>query len=213
MDISKHFLKASAQALSDDYPWLDIHAACIDYTRPLELPFCPDDIRKLAFFPGSSIGNFEPKEAVEFMSHVSDAVGDDGAMLIGADLKKDKRILDKAYNDEQGVTAEFNLNLLRRINRELDADFDLDNFDHHAFYNQQRGRIEMHLVSTTDQTVNSSDEQIAFTRGETIHTENSYKYTLAEFQGMATQAGFNPVYAWTDDAGLFSVHYFEKPSA
>jgi len=212
MDISKDHLKKAAQTLSADYPWLDVHAACIDFTQPLDLSFCPEDMQKIAFFPGSSIGNFEPPSAIQFMQQVVDAVGQGGGMLIGVDLKKDKQILDAAYNDEAGVTAAFNLNLLERINQELDADFEVDNFEHHAYYNQDKGRIEMHLRSQQEQIINIEDQIIKFNKGETIHTENSYKYTIKEFQAMATQAGFMPVYVWTDPDELFSVHYFEVPA-
>ncbi len=212
MDISKDHLKKAAQALSVDYPWLDVHAACIDFTQPLDLSFCPDDMQKIAFFPGSSIGNFEPSAAIKFMSQVVDAVGQGGGMLIGVDLKKDKGMLDAAYNDEAGVTAAFNLNLLDRINQELDADFEVGNFEHHAFYNSDKGRIEMHLRSQQEQIINIDDQTIKFDKGETIHTENSYKYTIKEFQAMADKAGFMPVYVWIDPEELFSVHYFGVPA-
>lgn len=209
MDISRDFLQASAQALSDEYPWLDVHAACIDFTQPLDLPFCPADADKLAFFPGSSIGNFEPKQAMAFMQQVANTVGDDGGMLIGVDLKKGHAILDEAYNDKQGITAAFNLNLLSRINQELDADFDLEKFSHRAFYNPEQGRVEMHLVSHAQQIVTIDDDEICFEKGETIHTESSYKYTVSEFQSLAAQAGFKPMQVWTDSDELFSVHFFK----
>jgi dimethylhistidine N-methyltransferase len=212
MDISRDHLRKAAKALSADYPWLDVHAACIDFTQPLDLSFCPVGRKKIAFFPGSSIGNFEPLAAVKFMSHVVNAVGRGGGMLIGVDLKKDKDILDAAYNDEAGVTAAFNLNLLDRINHELNADFDINGFAHHAFYNSDKGRVEMHLRSQQDQLINIDKKIIRFNEGETIHTENSYKYTIKEFQVMAHQAGFMPIYVWTDPDQLFSVHYFEVPA-
>lgn len=210
MDISKDFLQKSAQAISDAYPWLDVHAACVDFTAPMELPFCPDNENKLAFFPGSSIGNFEPKHAKQFLSQVVDMVGEGGGMLIGVDLKKDEQLLRDAYNDNAGVTAEFNLNLLSRINEELDANFNLDHFNHHAFYNAEVGRIEMHLVSQKSQKITVGDHIIDFSKGESIHTENSYKYTVKEFQQLASDAGFMPVQVWTDADQLFSVHYFEN---
>ena len=212
MDISKDHLKKAAMNLSAEYPWLDVLAACVDFTQPLDLSFCPTEMQKIAFFPGSSIGNFEPADAVEFMSHVVDAVGQGGGMLIGVDLKKDKAILDAAYNDAAGITAAFNLNLLERINHELDANFQIENFEHHAFYNQDKGRIEMHLRSQQKQRVKIEDTTINLEEGETIHTENSYKYTIREFQAMADRAGFMPVYVWTDPDELFSVHYFEVPA-
>jgi len=209
MDISKDFLQVSARAISMEFPWLDVHAACVDFTEPMHLPFCPVDVRKLAFFPGSSIGNFEPVYARQFLRHVVDLVGPTGGMLIGVDLKKDEQMLIDAYNDKSGVTADFNLNVLSRINEELDADFDLDDFDHHALYNTDLGRVEMHLISQKTQTVRIGDNHVGFGLGETIHTENSYKYTISEFQELACTAGFRPVHVWTDKDGLFSVHYFE----
>ena len=212
MDISKDFLQASAQAISDEYPWLDVHAACIDFTQPLDLPFCPPDARKLAFFPGSSIGNFEPAQAITFMAQLANTVGRGGGLLIGVDLKKDKNILDDAYNDGRGVTAAFNLNLLQRINHELGAKFDLNLFEHQAFYNRAQGRIEMHLVSLEKQLVPVADSIVDFQPGESIHTESSYKYSVEEFQLLASAAGFMPVYVWTDTDSLFSVHYFEVPT-
>lgn len=209
MDISKDFLQASAQAISEEYPWLDVHAACIDFTQPLDLPFCPADARKLAFFPGSSIGNFEPAQAINFMTQLARTVGPGGGLLIGVDLKKEASILNDAYNDREGVTAAFNLNLLQRINHELAAQFDLNLFAHQAFYNDEAGRIEMHLVSQTKQCVPVAESIVDFQVGETIHTESSYKYSVPEFQRLATAAGFTPVYVWTDEDNLFSVHYVE----
>lgn len=212
MDISKDHLRKAASALSEDYPWLDVHAACVDFTQPLDLSFCPEDMQRIAFFPGSSIGNFDPTAAIAFMRHVFEGVGPGGGMLIGVDLKKDRAILDAAYNDAAGITAAFNLNLLERINHELNANFRLDKFAHLAFYNPDRGRIEMHLRSQVEQVVYIDDQVITFRKGETIHTENSYKYTIREFQQMASQAGFMPVFVWTDPEELFSVHYFEVPA-
>ena len=208
MDISRDHLRKAAHSLSEDYPWLDVHAACIDFTQPIDLSFCPPQYQRIAFFPGSSIGNFEPHAAIDFMAHVAESIGAGGGMLIGVDLKKDKAILDAAYNDGDGVTAAFNLNLLERINKELDANFDIEHFEHHAFYNPDHGRIEMHLRSKVDQTVQIDDQEVSIAKDETIHTENSYKYTLREFRSLAQQAGFEPVNCWTDPDGLFSVHYF-----
>lgn len=213
MDISKDFLQESAQAIANEYPWLDVHAACVDFTEPMDLPFCPEEARKLAFFPGSSIGNFEPTQAQIFLHHVLDMVGPGGGMLIGVDLKKDEYKLRNAYNDDAGVTADFNLNLLSRINTELDANFELDHFDHHAFYNADAGRIEMHLVSQKSQQISIGDHLISFETGETIHTESSYKYTIEEFQKLGSDAGFMSVHVWTDPKNLFSVHYFEVPDS
>ena len=209
MDISKTHLIQAAKNISTDYPWLDVHASCIDFTEKLHLPnSLPDVSKKVAFFPGSSIGNFEPEEAVHFLRDTAEMVEQGGGLLIGVDLKKEVDILNAAYNDSQSVTADFNLNLLQRINNELDGGFDLDSFEHHAFYNEEKGRIEMHLVSSISQQVVIDDMAFDFDDGETIHTECSYKYTVQEFQGLAKKAGFRTNQVWLDNANLFSVHYF-----
>ncbi|MDA8363722.1 MAG: L-histidine N(alpha)-methyltransferase [Gammaproteobacteria bacterium] len=207
MDISRDHLLRAAHLLAAEYPWLHVHATCVDYSRRFELPFRSDGPRKIAFFPGSSIGNFEPSEAVAFLRNVARVLRPDGALLIGVDLKKEARVLNAAYNDARGITAQFNLNLLARINRELDGGFILDRFEHRAFYNEAEGRIEMHLASRRRQAVPVGGQQILFAQGETIHTENSYKYGLDEFRNLASQAGFRPLHAWSDRRGLFSVHY------
>ena len=209
MDISKAHLINAANTLSKDFPWLDIHATCIDFTAPLELEHCPATAHRVAFFPGSSIGNFEPHAAVQFLHNLAEIVGHGGGLLIGVDVKKDERILNAAYNDKQGVTAAFNLNLLERINRELSADFVPEQFSHYAKYNDVEGRIEMHLKSNCIQTIRIDDEQFRFSPGEGIHTENSYKYSIDEFSLLAEKAGFSNRQVWTDDDDLFSVHYFE----
>lgn len=209
MDISKTHLIQAASKISDDYPWLTVHASCIDFTEKLHLPDAlPEVNKKVAFFPGSSIGNFEPQDAVHFLDDVAKMVGQGGGLLIGVDLKKDKSILDAAYNDARNVTADFNLNLLTRVNAELNGGFNLDKFDHHAFYNDGLGRIEMHLVSSSEQRIMLDKTQIHFKSGESIHTENSYKYTVEEFQALAAQAGFGSDKVWIDPDELFSVHYF-----
>jgi len=209
MDISKTHLIEAAGKISDDYPWLEVHASCIDFTAKLHLPDeLPEVNKKVAFFPGSSIGNFEPADAVHFMNDVAAMVGQDGGLLIGVDLKKDSSILHAAYNDADQVTADFNMNLLNRVNSELNGDFDLDKFNHQAFYNETLGRVEMHLVSAAAQEVMLDDTLIRFASGETIHTENSYKYTVEEFQNLAGQAGFGSDQVWVDPDELFSVHYF-----
>lgn len=209
MDISKTYLIEAASKISDDYPWLDVHASCIDFTDKLQLPGdLPREAKKVAFFPGSSIGNFEPDDAVHFLSDIAYLVGEEGGLLIGVDLKKDKAILDAAYNDDNDMTARFNLNLLERINKELNGGFDIDKFEHQAFYDEENGRIEMHLVSNTKQQVFVDDMLFDFKEGETIHTENSYKYSISEFQNMAGQAGFVSSQVWTDEKELFSLHYF-----
>lgn len=208
MDISKqHLLNAAAQ-LAEEYPWLDIHAACADFTTELVIPDTAHQVRKVAFFPGSSIGNFEPRDAQAFLQHLSATVGPGGGLLIGVDLKKDPEVLQRAYNDAAGITAAFNKNLLTRINNELNGDFDLDLFRHDAFYNQGKGRIEMHLRSLCEQTVQVRDKAIHFDINESIHTENSYKYTRLEFQWLAAKAGFTLEKSWIDSNGLFGLLFF-----
>src|SRR5262249_31098927 len=147
------------------------------YTRPLHLPAAPWGMRRVAFFPGSTIGNFHPAEAAAFLSRLRRAIGPTGALILGVDRRKDTRTLDAGYDDAKGVTAAFNLNLLCRLNRELDAEFDLDAFRHRAFFNGKASRIEMHLESVRDQIVRVADYHLWFTKGETIWTESSYKYT------------------------------------
>jgi dimethylhistidine N-methyltransferase len=186
-------------------------AVCADYTRPLRLPVVArGGQRRLAFFPGSSIGNFAPLEALRFLKNVAQQLAPDDGLLIGVDLKKDPAILNAAYNDAAGVTAAFNRNLLVRCNRELGADFDLDAFAHLAFYNAAAGRIEMHLESTCEQAVHVGGRRFTFARGETIHTENSYKYQPDEFRHLAAQAGFEPQRTWTDAQQLFGVLYLRR---
>lgn len=213
MDISGDFLLDSARALATEYPWLEIHAACLDYVHHLEVPDGLSDHHRVAFFPGSSLGNFEPDEAVAFLSRVAEAVGEGGGLLIGIDTKKDKAVLDAAYNDRQGVTAAFNRNLLVRINRELGADFEPERFEHRAFYNEAAGRVEMHLVSRCAQRVGIGGQIFEFAAGEGIHTESSYKYTPQEFRALALRAGFAPLSCWMDSQSLFSVHYLVHDGA
>lgn len=208
MDISRQHLINAANRIAKEYEWLDVHAACVDYTAPFDMPHDIPHARKVAFFPGSSIGNFEPKDAVTFLELIANMVGDDGGLLIGVDLKKHHNTLSMAYNDAAGVTAAFNLNLLKRINRELNTDFDLLGFSHKAFYNKELGRIEMHLISEREQQVTLEDIKFDFAEGETIHTENSYKYSIDEFVSLAEKAGFESRQIWTDEKDLFSVHYF-----
>jgi dimethylhistidine N-methyltransferase len=208
VDIAREHLLTASRALAADCPWLDIHAACLDYSQRFALPFLPDTQRKIVFFPGSSIGNFEPAAAENLLRSVAQCVQPDGGLLIGFDLKKDAAILNAAYNDSAGVTAQFNLNLLRCINARAAANFDLDRFHHQAFYNERQGRIEMHLRSEYRQQVIVSGETFNFLDGETIHTESSYKYGIEEFQTLAHNAGFEPGRCWCDRDSLFCVHYF-----
>lgn len=213
IDIAGAQLRDSAAALCSAFPGLKVVAVCADYSRPLTLPEI-DAIsarRRVIYFPGSTIGNFTVDEALGFLKNARTLAGAGGAMLIGVDLKKDHAVLDAAYNDARGVTAEFNLNLLRRINRELGADFNLAAFRHHAFYNAEAGRIEMHLQSLCEQQVVIDGNAFSFSEGETIHTENSYKYSADEFSRLAAQAGFETVHCWIDPQQLFSVHYLAVP--
>jgi dimethylhistidine N-methyltransferase len=208
IDIAMDTLRAASNELAGRFPWLNVVGICADYTRPLALPeFAGVPIRrKVVFFPGSTVGNFTPAEALEFLKQARRTVGRGGALLIGVDLKKDKVILDAAYADAKGVTARFNLNVLERINRELGADFQINRFRHKAFYDPALGRVEMHLESAVAQIANVSSRRIHFAAGETILTEISCKYSIAEFQEMGKRAGFSPEKVWTDPERLFSVH-------
>ena len=210
VDISREHLRDAAGSLAEDFPSLPVVAVCADYTRPFPLPPLPGpNGKRVGFFPGSTIGNFEPDAAVEFLANYARVLGPGGEMLIGVDLKKDPGILNAAYNDRAGVTAEFNLNLLERINRELDGDLDLDRFEHVAFYNETEGRIEIYIRSLANQEAWIAGTPIHFGEGELIHTEYSYKYSIPEFRALAARSGFRPVDTWTDPAELFSVHYFQ----
>jgi dimethylhistidine N-methyltransferase len=201
VDISAAALRSAAQRLSREFPWLRIAPVHGDFSRPLELP--ASRARRVAYFPGSTIGNLTPDEAHAFLAMTR---GQAGRMLVGVDLKKDASILHAAYNDSRRVTAAFNLNLLARINRELGADFDLRRFSHYAFYNAPLGRIEMHLVSLARQTVRVGRHRFGFDAGESIHTENSYKYSVEEFRALAREAGFEGRKVWMDRKGLFALH-------
>src|SRR5579863_9184576 len=201
VDISGEYLQQDVAQVRRDFPHLAIHPVVADFTTlPAEIASLP----RVGFFPGSTIGNFEPHEAAAFLRHAGRMLGTGSVFVVGVDLAKAPDILYRAYNDAEGVTAKFNLNLLARINRELGADFDLAAFEHHAFYNAERNRIEMHLASTRRQKVRICGTTIDFRAGETIHTENSYKYTVESFQALAHGSGWSPLAVWTD--GLFSVH-------
>ncbi len=213
VDIAREQLEQSAGAIARAFPRLTVAAVCADYSRPLALPRV-DGIgarRRVIYFPGSTIGNFTPSGAAVFLRGARELAGTGGGMLIGVDLRKDPARLNAAYNDARGVTAEFNLNLLARINRELGADFELSAFRHHAFYNVRLGRVEMHLVSLRKQRVTIRSRVFRLRAGETIHTENSYKYSVAGFQALARRAGFKPAACWTDPEQLFAIHYLTVP--
>jgi len=207
LDISAEFLYESAVKLGREFPWLSIHAICADFAEPWQARTEIPDGRRVIFYPGSTIGNMDPKDAQAFLADLRQWIGDDGGVLIGVDLQKSAQILNAAYNDSQGVTAEFNLNILNSMNKLTDANFKLEGFAHRAFYNQDLKRIEMHLVSKENQTVNVNGSAIAFDKGETIHTENSYKYSPQSFTALCNGAGFTLQKNWLDDDALFSVHY------
>jgi dimethylhistidine N-methyltransferase len=207
VDISREHLLQVTEALAADRTDLTVHAVCADFTQPLDLPASTGGGNHVAFFPGSSLGNFADGEAVEFLKGIAETVGVGGGLLIGLDLKKDAAVLEAAYDDAQGVTAAFNINLLVRLNNECGANFDLDGFRHKAVYNADIGRVEMHLVSLRAQSVTLGGQTFDFAKHETIHTENSHKYDIDEFQELAGQAGFTPVKVWTDRDDLFSIHY------
>ena len=202
IDISEDALRAAARGLAREFPWLRVAPLVGDFSRPLDIPV-RRGTASVVYFPGSTIGNLVPEEAHAFLA-MSRGVA--ARMLVGVDLKKDPAVLHAAYNDSRGVTAAFNLNLLVRINRELGADFDLRRWRHYAFYNPAEGRIEMHLVSMTAQRVRLGKHRFRFAAGETIHTENSYKYSLEGFRELAARAGFSAARVWTDQRGLFALH-------
>jgi dimethylhistidine N-methyltransferase len=206
VDISRDHLLASARALAERYPELEIAPLCADFTWPFEPPALRRPyVRRVVYFSGSTIGNFNPAEAARLLAQMGSQAGAGGQLLIGVDLKKERSILEPAYNDAQGVTARFNLNLLVRINRELGADFDLGRFRHHARYNSRLGRIEMYLISRTKQEVNVGGERIHLAPGEAICTEHSWKYGLEEFADLAGRAGQHVEQSWTDAEGRFAV--------
>jgi dimethylhistidine N-methyltransferase len=201
VDISLSALERAAARLAREFPWLRIIPVAADFSRPLDLPAAKG--ARTAYFPGSTIGNLTPDEAHGFLARARTQAR---RMLIGTDLKKDANMLHAAYNDSRGVTAAFNLNLLARINRELGGDFDLRSFAHYAFYNAPCGRIEMHLVSLKRQNVRIGAQRFGFERGESIHTENSHKYSSAGFRALAENAGFAQARCWSDRKGLFALH-------
>ncbi len=210
VEISQKYLAKVVHELRREYPSLLISPVCADYTRPFTIP----DIDKpfhyyVVFYPGSTIGNFQPEEAKKFLKMMAQFMVPGGGLLIGVDTKKNIDILEAAYNDREGVTAAFNKNILVRLNRELPADFEVDCFEHRAFYNRSKGRIEMHLVSSKNQIVHLHGKQISFNKGETIHTENSYKYSLESFKALVSH-WFRIEKVWTDQNDLFSVQYLVK---
>lgn len=210
VDISEEYLLDTARKLRNEYPGLVIKPLCTDYTDPFNIPVLPVDYSRISvFFPGSTIGNFTPGEAREFLE-ILDGVLDHGdGLLIGVDLKKDPEILNAAYNDEEGITAAFNKNILHRLNRDFNTDFEVECYSHKAFYNEEKGRVEMHLVSKTDQVIHAGQHEFELKRGDTIHTENSYKYSLEEFRDLVSDL-YSRDAVWTDANNWFSLHYLLK---
>ncbi|REL38464.1 L-histidine N(alpha)-methyltransferase [Rhodohalobacter sp. SW132] len=211
VDISAEFLNQTADILRIDYPHLNIKPVAADYTELFKIPFSDEASKRVVYFPGSTIGNFTKENAKNFLINLANGLETGDGLLIGVDLKKNRAVLDAAYNDSQGITAAFNKNLLTRINRELSSNFEPDAFKHHAFYNSEKGRVEMHLVSRKHQAVTIGDDEFTFSEGETIHTENSNKYTISEFRELAS-GSFSCQKTWTDSRDYFSVHYFNVSS-
>jgi len=209
VDISKEHLEQSARDLAAKFSHIPVHPVCADFTAEFDIPDL--DGRRNVYFPGSTIGNFSKPQAVALLQKMASLCRPHGGLLIGIDLKKDREILESAYNDREGVTAAFNRNLLTRINRELAGSFNVDQFRHEAFYNKQAGRMEIHLVSECDQSVRVDGFEVSFSKGESIHTESCHKYAIHEFHELAAQAGFHPEKVWTDSRELFSVHYLSLP--
>lgn len=207
IDISRDFLREATERLARDYPRVAVHAACADFSKPLKLTYPPATLPRLVFFPGSSIGNFDRGESEALLARLRPLVGRGGGFVIGVDLKKNAALLHAAYNDAQGVTAQFNLNLLTRMQRELGAELDRAGFAHEAAYDEQEGRIDMYIVSLRDQAIRLEGERFDLMAGERLHTESSYKYTIEEFQALATRAGYDAEAVWTDPKRLFSVHF------
>jgi len=205
LDISRGYLEQSARALHADYPNLSVYPTCADLTAPFELPIVVAGLDKLGFFPGSSIGNFEPDEAKAFLRQVAATLGTGGRLLIGVDRKKDVEVLEAAYNDSAGVTAEFNLNILRHLNWALAADIDPGGFRHRATYNAEFGCVQMFLESLRDQSAQMDGRAIEFAEGELVHTENSYKYGLQQFAELAEGGGFGVEKSWSDCDAYFTL--------
>lgn len=210
VDIAREHLLDAAGAIARDYPDLRVIPVCANFLQPFDLPaYVANSRRRVVYFPGSTIGNFDSEEAAQLLRRVREMIGDNGALLIGVDLRKDPRILHRAYNDDAGVTAEFNINALRHLNRELGADFDLDAFEHEAIWVENKSRIEMHLVSKEDQRVHIGDAEVRIKRGEHILTEYSHKYTLDGFADLAATADLAVTRVWTDPEQKFSVQLLE----
>lgn len=209
IDVAQDMLMLAARRIADEHPGMVVSPMVADFLRPLDLPD-EGDGPVLGFFPGSTIGNMVPGEACDFLRRVGRLVGPDGWLLVGVDLAKDPRILEAAYNDVQGVTSAFILNLLARANRELEADFDTAAFDHRAWWNARESRVEIHLCARRRQTVKVAGQAFAFDSGDLLHVENCYKYTVEQFGWLARQGGFQSEAVWTDPASLFSLHLLRR---
>jgi dimethylhistidine N-methyltransferase len=212
IDISADFLRESASTLAKAHPGLDVLPVAGDFTRPLALPAAVAGRPMIGFFPGSTIGNLAHAAAVDLLRAFRETLGSDARLVIGIDTRKHPRLLEAAYDDAEGVTAEFNLNLLHRINRDLGGTVPVDAFEHRAVWNDGLGRIEMHLAATRDVTFAAAGRRFAMRMGETIHTENSHKYTTEEARLLARAAGWDPLAAWTDAKGLFALHVWRSPA-
>ncbi|MFT4823002.1 MAG: L-histidine N-alpha-methyltransferase [Halioglobus sp.] len=210
IDISREFLFSAAEKLRTEFPDIEILPVAEDMRAKVDLPAHLREHPRTVFYPGSTIGNYNPSDALSFLQHIRQMIGDNGGLLIGVDLEKSTDRLNKAYNDAQGVTAQFNLNMLTHINQLCDADFDLSHFEHIAFYNEQASRIEMHLSATRAHTVEVAEKNIQFCAGERIHTEYSYKYSLESFAELAEKAGLRSVKNWVDEEQLFSLQYYRS---
>ena len=213
LEISRECLLDASRALAGEYPSVRFDAVCADYSQaldfPADLPGYPTDVPRLVFFPGSTIGNFTPDQAVDVLKAIRSELRPDDSLLIGVDLKKDRDVLERAYDDSQGVTAAFNLNVLHVINRVLQADIPVENFSHRAVYNEEKGRVEMHLVAEEAVSFTIGGHDFSLEKGETIHTENSHKFTVRGFQDLAARAGFAPKTAWVHEAVPYSIHWLE----
>ena len=208
MDISGDYLYKVAEQLRIEFPNIQVLPLSADYTKPFKLPESRPVARKVVFYPGSTIGNFKMEKVEQFLKVIHDIIEDDGAFLIGTDLKKDIEVLEAAYNDNKGITADFNKNILTHLNRELGTSFNKDFFNHKAIWNEEKGRIEMHLFVKEDHAVQVGEKTVQFRKGESIHTENSHKYTLKEFADIVSD-WFEVKKVWTDEKDFFSLQYLE----
>jgi dimethylhistidine N-methyltransferase len=211
VEISPEPLRLSVERMGEQFPELPMQPLCADFTKALRLPIPPRQPRRtVLYFPGSTIGNFELSDAVKLLRKMRNEMGDNGGLLVGADLKKDVATIEAAYNDRAGVTADFTLNMLARLNREIGSDFELGQFRHRAHYNPMAGRIETHIVSCREQQVRVGRQQVRFREDEAMQVEYSCKYSLEDFAAIATKAGLEVLRVWTDPDGLFSLQYLVR---